>query len=146
MAIHTLTFRKAAEADKPFLLRLREATMRDYLKQSGLPFDEAAQIARSMDRFEHAQIVMQDGHDIGLLKNDKSTNPWELVQIQLLPAYQRKGIGETLLRQTLAEASKAKVAVLLSVLKVNPAKRLYERVGFREIGEKDGIRFLMQGP
>ncbi len=45
------------------------------------------------------------------------------------------GIGEAVLRLVLAEAEEANVAVSLSVMHHNPARRLYERLGFEYAGE-----------
>jgi ribosomal protein S18 acetylase RimI-like enzyme len=42
-----------------------------------------------------------------------------------------------LLQELLADAARAQVAVELSVLKANPARLLYERLGFKLIGEDE---------
>jgi ribosomal protein S18 acetylase RimI-like enzyme len=125
-----INFRTASEADIPFLVRLREATMRAHVEKADGAYEEAAQLRRVMDRFDCAQIVVIDGRDAGLLKVDRRYSPWMLMQIQLAPAFQRQGIGEKLLRQLLAEAKANVEGVTLKVFKRNPAKKLYERVGF----------------
>jgi ribosomal protein S18 acetylase RimI-like enzyme len=77
------------------------------------------------------------GEDIGLLKVARDVDPWELIQIQLLPKYQRQGLGKSLLDAILIEAKAARRSVILRVLRTNPAQRLYERLGFRVIGQND---------
>ncbi len=74
---------------------------------------------------------------------------WEreirIVDITLLPPFRRLGIGSSLL-QTLIEESVAEGKPLsIHVEKFNPAMRLYERLGFRQIGEV-GAYDLMQRP
>ncbi len=86
-------------------------------------------------RLDCARIVVCDGAEVGLLKVDREREPWELIQIQLLPACRGQGLGETLIRDLLAEAATAGADVELSVLKGNPAQRLYARLGFRAVGE-----------
>ncbi|SFU27572.1 Acetyltransferase (GNAT) domain-containing protein [Pseudoduganella namucuonensis] len=87
--------------------------------------------------FEGARIIEFAGGAIGLLKMIKGERAWDIVQIQLLPEWQGQGIGALLLSQALAEAAEAKATVLLSVLKVNKARRLYERLGFSVISEDE---------
>ena len=119
--MHLYTLRPAREADLPFLRALRAQSMREHLENSGLAYDEAAQEARILDRFNCARIVVCDGADVGLFKVCREGSPWEL--IQLLPAAQGRGLGAALIRDLLADAAAAAagVAVELSVLKANPA-------------------------
>ena len=135
--MHLYTLRPAREADLPFLRALRAQSMREHLENSGLAYDEAAQEARILDRFNCARIVVCDGADVGLFKVCREGSAWELIQIQLLPAAQGRGLGTALIRDLLADAAAAAagVAVELSVLKANPAQRLYARLGFRPVGE-----------
>ena len=135
--MHLYTLRPAREADLPFLRALRAQSMREHLENSGLACDEAAQEARILDRFNCARIVVCDGADVGLFKVCREGSPWELIQIQLLPAAQGRGLGAALIRDLLADAAAAAagIAVELSVLKANPAQRLYARLGFRPVGE-----------
>ena len=133
--MHLYTLRPVREADLPFLRALRAQSMREHLENSGLAYDEAAQAARIPDRFDCARIVVCDGADVGLFKVCREGSPWELIQIQLLPAAQGRGLGAALIRELLADAAAAGVAVELSVLKANPAQRLYARLGFRPVGE-----------
>ena len=133
--MHLYTLRPAREADLPFLRALRAQSMREHLENSGLAYDEVAQAARIPDRFNCARIVVCDGADVGLFKVCREGSPWELIQIQLLPAAQGRGLGAALIRELLADAAAAGVAVELSVLKANPAQRLYARLGFRPVGE-----------
>jgi GNAT superfamily N-acetyltransferase len=58
-----------------------------------------------------------------------------LDQLFLLPAHQRQGVGETLVRGILEAAKRKRIPVLLWVLRVKPARRLCERMGFTVIDE-----------
>lgn len=69
---------------------------------------------------------------------------WQLIQIQLAPEVQGRGIGEALIRRLVDEARSAGAALTLHVLHANPARRLYERLGFRIVahGEHDYLMKL----
>ena len=54
--------------------------------------------------------------------------------IAVLPAYVGKGVGTQLLSSMLEAAREKYASIVLSVRATNPAKRLYERMGFIEIG------------
>jgi catechol 2,3-dioxygenase-like lactoylglutathione lyase family enzyme/GNAT superfamily N-acetyltransferase len=140
-----IQFRPARESDIPFLLALRERTMRPHLENAGMAWEHDAQLARVTAQFEHASIIMIAGVDSGLLKLDKSRLPWELVQVQIDPAFQRKGHGESVIRTVLYDAKRAGAAVRLGVLKANPARRLYERLGFRVTSEDDEAYWMLAG-
>lgn len=56
--------------------------------------------------------------------------------IALKPAYRGQGVGTILLRKLFAAASHPTLS--LSVSPTNPAKRLYERLGFMIVGEYGG--------
>ena len=132
-----LTLRPTTDSDLEFLAALRRATMWEHFENSGLPVDETGQRNRVLYRFDCARIITMSGEDIGLLKVARDVDPWELIQIQLLPKYQRQGLGKALLDVVLAEARSARKSVVLGVLRANPARRLYERLGFQVIGQSD---------
>ncbi len=65
------------------------------------------------------------------------------LSIALLPEYRGMGIGTALLTGLLETARDQFAAVSLSVDPRNPAKRLYERLGFRVVGQ-DGTSLTMK--
>lgn len=138
-----LSRRPATEADIPFLLALRRETMDGHLAASGIATDDASRRTRVMHAFDCAELLLGDGVPVGLLKLRRLPHEWEIVQIQLAPALQGRGIGRSLLREILADATRAGVSVSLTVLKANPAKRLYEELGFEVSGE-DAHEFHMR--
>ena len=130
-----VAFRPATEADIAFLIVLRRLTMWPHFEHSGLSINQDEQLERVLYRLDCAEIITIDGVDAGVFKVVRDADPWELTQIQLHPHYQGQGIGAALIRRLLDEASLAGTRVDLDVLRVNPAKRLYERLGFRVVAE-----------
>jgi ribosomal protein S18 acetylase RimI-like enzyme len=96
-------------------------------------------------RFDCAQVLLHDGEPVGLMKLAISPDTWELLQLQLSPRLQGRGIGRALLDELLADPDAAGVDVTLSLLKANPAKRLYERLGFVQVGAY-AFEFHMRRP
>jgi ribosomal protein S18 acetylase RimI-like enzyme len=66
-----------------------------------------------------------------------------VVDISLLPECRGRGIGTALLEAVIAEASGAGKFVALSVEKLNPALRLYRRLGFRKVDDQ-GVYWSME--
>jgi GNAT superfamily N-acetyltransferase len=60
---------------------------------------------------------------------------WDLIQIQLTPSLQGQGFGAQLIQSIISQARQAGASLKLDVLKANPARRLYERLGFTTIAE-----------
>jgi ribosomal protein S18 acetylase RimI-like enzyme len=138
------TLRQATEADYAFLFHLHQASMKDYVTQTW-GWDEVVQQTLFRERFEpaHVQIVVVDGHDVGALAVKQEPNTLVLANLQLLPDAQKQGLGTAIIRTLLWQARQLGVSVSLQVLKVNPARKLYERLGFTVIGET-ATHYLMR--
>ncbi|MEL6269251.1 MAG: GNAT family N-acetyltransferase, partial [Chloroflexota bacterium] len=88
-------------------------------------------------------VIVVDGKDAGFLVVERPPHETFLSKIMLLPAHQGRGIGADLVRDLIAESHAAGKPVRLRVLKGNPAKSLYERLGFVVIEEHD-VRYIMR--
>lgn len=142
--LSSLRLRPAEEADVPFLLDLRGKAMGAHYEALGLAPDVEHLEARVRAGFEVAQIIEVEGQAVGLIKVQRPPAEWHVMQLQVLPSAQGRGIGSALLRALLDEAGRAGVAMTLSVLKVNRARRLYERLGFVVTGEAGGDGYHMR--
>lgn len=132
-----IQFRSVSENDIPYLLKLRKITMDEHILNAGLLPSEENHLNRIYYRFDCAQIVQYENKDVGLLKVVKEGDVWDLVQVQIDPSLQGLGIGCYLISNVLADANNHKVGVKLSVFKQNPAKKLYDRLGFEIVDETD---------
>ncbi|MBN2908939.1 GNAT family N-acetyltransferase [Polycladomyces sp. WAk] len=136
--------RPSTEADFAFVFTLNKTNMRRYVERLR-GWNDAAERADMKRKFRPGsdQIIEVDGRPAGVFAVDRRADEWHLRHIELLPAFQNRGIGTALIRQLLEEAHQQGVAVTLQVLKMNPARRLYERLGFRVVGETE-IKYRMK--
>jgi ribosomal protein S18 acetylase RimI-like enzyme len=133
----TWSLRPAGEADLPFLLALRIATMTPQFERQGIVLTDEDHRLRAEFRLDAGRIVVADGRSVGVVKVLEDGATWTIEQFQIAPEAQGRGIGAAVLRQLIAEARAAGALLRLSVLKQNPAARLYARLGFRTLAESE---------
>ncbi|EGJ11052.1 MULTISPECIES: GNAT family N-acetyltransferase [Rubrivivax] len=122
-----LATRAATERDLPWIAVLHHGP--------GAAQLEGEALASLRTQLAGAAVVLLDGQPVGLLRVHRGSRDWAIQQVQLLPAYRRAGIGSRLIAEVLAEARDQGARVSLSVLKSNPARSLYERLGFTVTAE-----------
>ncbi len=82
------------------------------------------------------QAVQVAGENAGWLELARRDDFLFLHEIGLLPAFQKQGLGTQILEDIIAHAEANGWSVELQVLVTNPARRLYERCGFRQTHAK----------
>lgn len=85
----------------------------------------------------NGQIIVVDAQDAGFLEVFDKQSETLLSSIRLLPEFQNKGIGTQIVQIIVDEARKKNQSVRLQVLKINPAQRLYRRLGFEVFDETE---------
>lgn len=141
-----LTYQKATENDINYLLDLRTKTMVPHYAESNLPTDRETTLQRILYQFDKAYIIFMDNTPIGLLKIDKTDTKIDILQLQIDPAQQGKGLGRMILTDILEEASKTGKKATLSVLKTNKAQHLYSSLGFKTVSEDEHSYFMEFSP
>jgi ribosomal protein S18 acetylase RimI-like enzyme len=136
-----IELRQIETSDFDFLWRLHNAALKDYVTKTW-GWDENWQRESFIKTFNPSEgkIIVIDGKDAGYLWVIEKDNEVLLASIRLLPEHQNLGIGSKIIRDLLDKSEKR---VRLQVLKVNPARRLYERLGF-EICEETATHFTMK--
>lgn len=138
-----LTVREATPADGPFLRRLYDSTRAEEL--AGLAWDDRtrrafldqqldAQAVGYRHQFPDASFLLVDleGADVGRLYLADEGPTVHVLDISLLPEHQGVGLGGALLGWVIGHGRR----VTLSVVGGNPARRLYERLGFVVVAEQ----------
>jgi ribosomal protein S18 acetylase RimI-like enzyme len=144
--------RPVTPADRPFLVDLygsvREpelahvpwdgATKRAFVEQQF-----AAQDAHYREHYPGAtlDVVEVGGEPAGRLYVHRGRSDIRIMDIALAPAFRGRGIGSELLRGLIGEAQASGRRLSIHVEMNNPARRLYERLGFEPAGEQ-GVYLL----
>ncbi len=88
--------------------------------------------------------VIEDSEiPVGRLYVDRWNREIRIMDIAILPEYRGKGIGTRLLAGLQNEAIRTNRHLSIHVERFNPARRLYERLGFRMTEDK-GVHLLME--
>ncbi|HEX2061903.1 MAG TPA: GNAT family N-acetyltransferase [Thermoanaerobaculia bacterium] len=149
-----ITFRPERPEDEPFLYRLyvstREPEMRyvdwsDEQKTMFLRQQFHAQTTHYKTQYADADysIILVDGAPAGRLYLHQRAGDLRIMDILLAPEHRGSGIGTLLLREILDRAAAQGHSVSIHVEQDNPALRLYERLGFRQI-DTFGVYLLME--
>ena len=149
-----IAFRPERPEDEAFLYRLyvstREPEMRvvpwpDEQKAAFLKQQFSAQTIHYKTNYANAEysIILFDGKPAGRLYLNQRPHDVRIMEILLAPEYRGSGIGTILLREILDGAAAAGQSVSIHVEQENPALRLYERLGFRQI-DTFGVYKLME--
>ncbi|WP_444995373.1 GNAT family N-acetyltransferase [Aliikangiella sp. IMCC44359] len=149
-----ITLRTFTETDIDFLKQVygasreRELGVLNWSKQQKDDFIQMqfnAQHHYYQQHYNEAEysIITKDGIDIGRLYLDRRNDEFRIVDIALLPEYCNQGTGSYLLEKIFDEARELKLPVRVHVENFNPARRLYERLGFKPIKEGD-VYLLME--
>lgn len=153
--------RPATAADRECLLSVYASTRADELAQ--VPWDAATREAFVRQQFaaqeahytaHHPQSQVQlivDESDtpprgIGRLWTDRRAGALHVLDISLLAAARGRGVGTQCLLALRDEAHARGVPLTIYVEIHNPARRLYERLGFTASGEPQGLYVHMACP
>ena len=90
-------------------------------------------------------VILVDGEPAGRLYVHRGRSDIRIVDIALLPEHRGNGIGTRLLEDLVAEGDAAGKSVTIHVERMNPALRLYERLGFT-VAEDKGIYLFLERP
>jgi ribosomal protein S18 acetylase RimI-like enzyme len=137
------TLRPATEQDYTFLWSLHKAALGPHVAKV-YGWDETLQAQLFRERFDPARrsIIVVADQDVGVLEVTEGEDGVFLDTIEIMPEHQGRGLGGTVTGDVVRNAHAAGLPVTLRVLKVNPARRLYERLGFVEIGQTE-THFIM---
>jgi ribosomal protein S18 acetylase RimI-like enzyme len=150
-----VSLRPETPDDSQFLSDLYASTREEELRQVTAWTDEQkraflqmqfdAQTVHYKKHYHDAEywVIERDGERVGRLYLHYNVDDLRIVDIALVPSARGEGIGGRILGQLLDGARERGYTVSIHVERNNPALRLYQRLGFRQIDEH-GIYFLMK--
>lgn len=124
-----MTLDPATADDFAFTHDLTRDNMRGYVERVWGPWDPAI-YARNYARTDN-RVIWVGGERVGFVRLAVEGNRLVLDDLQVVPAWQNRGVGTwALARVRELAAGRGLVAVRLRCFHDNPALRLYLRVGF----------------
>jgi len=152
--VESIVLRPITAADEPFLRELYGSTRAEELapvpwseeqKRAFLDMQFRAQSVHYAKHYGDGEFLMIEdgGRPIGRLLLHRTAEEIRIIDISLMPEHRGKGIGTKLLRDVIVEGAATNRKVSIHVEHFNPAKRLYERLGFRYV-ETNGVYHRME--
>lgn len=138
------TLRQATWENFNFLFALHRAAMREYIDPIW-GWHEDWQAEYFLRKFDptNRKIIVVDGEDAGSVVLENRPGILYLSLIELMPQFQGRGIGTSIIEELKGEAFGAGLLLALHVLETNnPARRLYEKLGFRTVSH-ESYRYYM---
>jgi ribosomal protein S18 acetylase RimI-like enzyme len=146
--------RAVTDADREFLVELyastREAELAevdwgDAVKRAFVEHQFSAQDRHYRSNYPGASldVIEVDGERAGRLYVYRGEDDMRIMDIAVAPAFRRRGIGTRLLEGLIEEARASGRSLSIHVESQNPARSLYERLGFVPAGEH-GVYVLMK--
>lgn len=120
----------------------------DEAKQSFCRQQFDAQYAHYRQHYPTAQflIIEHDSKPVGRVYFEQTAKELRLMEITLLTAARNRGIGGAIGSALMHHAHAAGIPMGLHVEPFNPARRLYERQGFREIETRGLYLYMVSAP
>lgn len=131
----TITLRSARTTDADFVNNLTRAVMSDYVSTTWPSFeDQETYFKKNTFDLSSTRIIQNNDfngtQDVGRISTLLKDGYYWIDNIHVLPETQSLGIGSFVLKQTLEEARAHGCNARLMLLKTNPVKDLYLRLGF----------------
>lgn len=128
------TFRDCLFDDYDLLFRLKEENFKKYIEECW-GWDLEDQHRRLKEDLElnisRKKIIMVNGNSVGVYATGYLDGDFFIEEINILKEYQNYKIGSRILTNQLEENASKGIVTKLRVFKNNPAKNLYERLGFK---------------
>jgi GNAT superfamily N-acetyltransferase len=151
-----ITLRPVRADDDLFLLTLYASVRAPELEQVPWTDEQKAAFVRQQFDAQSAHwrenytdttfdVIEQDGVPIGRWYVARWRDEIRVVDIALLPEHRGSGLGTALFHKLFEEGDGTGRPVTIHVEIYNPARRLYERLGF-VLKEEKGVYLLMQRP
>jgi len=140
-----LSARPATPSDVDFARETHHGAYRDVVIAQFGAWDTAAQ-DRYFDSDWHGakfDIILCDDMPCGFAAVEFRTDDVHVRELVIHPRWQNQGIGTAFLKQVMDSAAQKGLPVRLGTFHRNRALKLYQRLGFREIGRTE-IHILME--
>jgi GNAT superfamily N-acetyltransferase len=153
-AAFDVSYRPMAEADLPFIAALYASTRAEEVAATQWPEEMQHAFLDQQHQAQHHHyqahypeaewlIVEAAGEPVGRLYLDARDDDVHLIDISLIAARRGAGIGTAIVEDLIDQARGLGRTITLYVEPPNPARRLYERLGFAPDPERETAVYEM---
>jgi len=129
--------RSITENDYDFIYQVKKDAYKKYVEINFGNWDEELQkeyFNSFIETYKEGAFIITIGEkDVGFYNGCITDNEYEIGNICIIPEYQNRGIGTNILKDVLS--NNANKEIRIQYFKQNPVGRLYERLGFKLVGE-----------
>ena len=140
-----LSFKNVGFDDCEFILELKELCLKWYIE---IIYGWNTDIQREKTKHElekhkdDMRIIMINNKNVGVTTFYEEDGEYVVGLIMVHPDCQGLGIGTKIINEYISIAKKTKKIINIKTYKLNPAKKLYERLGFKIYKEDDTHVYL----
>src|SRR5687768_5421743 len=136
-----ISYRPIADSDLPFLFDVYGSTRVEELEPTGWTVEMKVEFLQHQFSAQHDHyqrhypdaewlVIMRGPDSVGRLYVEEWPSQIRLIDIAILPQFRRFGIGTAILSDLRDWASEKSKPLSIHVEKSNPARSLYDRMGF----------------
>lgn len=148
--------RPFTQDDLVFLYQVYAGTRQEEMARTGWSETQVDEFLRMQFQLQHVQyqenfpraafdIIHVDDTAVGRLYVDRGPRDILIIDLALLPAFRRQGIGSAIFRDLIDESEKTCLPIRLHVEHENPIIPYYKRLGFSQIDDT-GVYYYMERP
>jgi ribosomal protein S18 acetylase RimI-like enzyme len=130
--------RPALREELEALYAIHFEAMGSYVIATWRRWDHAEQRTMFAERWPDSRQAIEVGGELaGLLDVEEDESKIFIANLEVHPKFQRRGVGSSIITSIQQRAAERGIPVDLQVLRVNPARGLYERLGSVISGETE---------
>lgn len=133
-----IDFRKCKYDDLDFIMELKELCLKWYIEIIYGWNNKVQREKTILELDKHIndmRIIICNNINIGITTFYEENDAYVIGLIMIHPNYQNKGIATTILNEYINIAKKDHKKIIIKTYKKNPARKLYERLGFNLYNE-----------
>lgn len=135
-----IEFRKCEFNDLDFIVNLKELCFKWYIEKI-YGWDINVQKSKTLNELDRhindMRIIKLNNEDIGITTFYEDDEAYIVGLIIIHPNYQKRGIATMIINEYINIAKRKNKKIKIKTYKENPAKNLYERLGFKVYNEDE---------
>jgi len=131
------SLKQANKNNLEFIFNLKKSTLKAHIEKIwGWDDEYQRQVLSTEFIEENNYMIYSDGVIIGVLEINETIDEFHIVELEIVPEYQRKGIGSAILQDIILRMNEKGKKIKLGCFTINTeALKLYEKNGFRKCDE-----------